>query len=357
MRAGVENDLVDLALDQGYEAVHFHHDPATGLRALIAIHSTQLGPALGGCRCYPYVSSVDALADVLRLARGMTLKSAFAGLPLGGGKAVILAPPIIADRYAFYQALGDFVARLQGSYITAKDVGTTVTDLDAVATRTRHVRGASNDSGDPSPNTALGVLQGIRAAVQHRYGRDELAGLSILIQGAGHVGYALARLLKDQGARLLISDVDEQAVQRCVDELGAEIVAPDDAMATVCDVFAPCALGGVLSKESVANLPCEIIAGSANNQLVEDGVAQILHERGVLYVPDFVVNAGGLIQVWQGKSKQTRQMTLGIYDRLLDTFARAKKMHQTPLAVVETMALERLQSAPLAASMSSGCAS
>ena len=283
-----------------YEQLVFCHDKATGLRAIIAVHDTTLGPALGGCRMYPYASESDAIVDVLRLARGMTYKAAASGLPLGGGKSVIIGDPRTQKSGALFRAFGRYLERLGGSYIAAEDVGTSTDDIAYAALETTHVVGRDREhggSGDPSPFTALGVEQGIRACLEDVYGSASLQGRTVAVQGLGHVGYHLCRLLHEDGASLIVSDVYEAAVARAVSDFGATPVDPGEIAAAECDVFAPCALGAVINDASLPELRCSIVAGSANNVLLEPRHGEALAERGILYAPDYIINAGGLINV------------------------------------------------------------
>ncbi|MEL0168442.1 MAG: Glu/Leu/Phe/Val dehydrogenase dimerization domain-containing protein [Pseudomonadaceae bacterium] len=278
------------------EGLHFFSDEATGLEAIVAIHNTRLGPALGGCRYLAYNSFDDAVADAMRLARGMSYKAALAGLEQGGGKAVILRQPHVADRAALFEAFGRCIESLRGGYITAMDSGTSSADMDCIAQQTGHVT-STTDAGDPSPHTALGVLAGIRSAVRARLGRDELAGVRVSVQGLGNVGYALAQLLQAEGAELLVADLDQGKVRLAEEELGAQPLALEAVYETPCDVFAPCGLGGAINHRSIAQLRCAVVAGAANNQLVEPEMADQLMIRDILFAPDYVINAGGLLHV------------------------------------------------------------
>src|SRR5690606_21802284 len=280
--------------------LHLHRDPHSGLRALIAIHSTQLGPAVGGCRCLRYDDEDAALQDVTRLARGMSYKAALAGLPLGGGKAVILEPPDGYDRGALYRAFGRAVDSLNGRYTTAVDAGTRLEDLDQVARTTRHVWGYSGDGLDPSPLTALGVFAALDASVRQRLGRDSLRGLHFAGQGVGHVGSRLALLLTRAGARLTLADADAKRAGELAARLGARIVPADAIYDVPCDGFVPCALGAVLNRDTIARLRAPLVAGSANNQLAGDEDGERLRQRDILYAPDYVTNAGGLIALALG---------------------------------------------------------
>lgn len=338
-----------------HEQVVFCHDKASGLRAIIAIHDTTLGPALGGCRMFPYASDDDALRDVLRLSRGMTLKSSLAGLKLGGGKAVIIGDPHIGKSQALLHAMGDFIDSLGGRYITAADSGTGELEMQAFAQRTRHVIGATPRttldgtvvSGDPSPSTALGVYVGLREAVRQRLGRDNLTGLTVAIQGVGHVGLGLARHLKQAGAELWVCDIFEANVKRAVDELGAHAVSPQAIYGLDVDVFAPCAMGGILNAETLQSLRAPVIAGAANNQLASPEVGVELQRRNHLYAPDYAINAGGIIDVYYqrvgGSLAQTDTHVRGIADTLRQIFERAASSGESTSIVADRLAQERLQ--------------
>jgi leucine dehydrogenase len=285
---------------RGHELVVVGADSDTGLRAVIAIHSTALGPALGGVRMYPYPSEEEALQDALRLSEGMSLKSAAAGLALGGGKAVIIGDPSRQKTPQLLREFGKLVDRLGGAYITAEDVGTTVDDMLSIAETTGWVSGlprSAGGSGDPSPMTARGVVAAMRAVAKHLWGLADLTDRRIAIQGVGKVGAELARLLAEVGARVLVSDIDERAARQVAAERGGSWLEPDEIIGTECDILAPCALGGVLNDDTIPALGCEAIVGSANNQLAEDRHGLMLAERGILYAPDFVANAGGVINI------------------------------------------------------------
>ena len=284
-----------------HESIHHVHDEATGLRAIIAIHSTVLGPAAGGCRRWQYVDSDAALTDALRLSRGMTYKNAIAGLGFGGGKSVILAHEGTAKSPQMFHAFGRAVESLGGQYVTAEDVGCSVDDMRSVAEETKFVSGLpkSGDSagGDPSPITALGVFLGIRAAAKARLGTDSLQDLKVAVQGVGHVGLNLCRLLHKAGARLTVADVNRENLQQARDELPVTEVAPKELLYSKVDVLAPCALGNVLTAQTIPNIQAKIIAGAANNQLATEADGARLTERNILYAPDYVINAGGIINV------------------------------------------------------------
>lgn len=286
-------DLFSLLAEHTHEQVSFYYDPACGYRGIIAIHDTRLGPALGGTRFWNYHDDREALVDALRLARGMTYKAAVAGLNLGGGKSVIIGDNRIPRREAVFRAHGRHVESLGGRYITAEDVGTSYRDMAIVKRETRHVAGLR----DPSPVTARGVFRALLAAARHRWGEggEDLAGRTIALQGCGNVGGALARELAAAGARLIVCDIDAERARRCAAETGAASVAADTIYDVAADVFAPCALGGILDAGSIPRLRCEIVVGAANNQLAEPADADRLAARGILYVPDYVANAGGVI--------------------------------------------------------------
>ena len=284
----------------GHEQVAFCHDPESGLRAIIAVWSTALGPSLGGARFYPYPDEATALSDVLDLSRAMGYKAAAAGLDLGGGKAVILGDPRRDKSEALLRAFGRFIDSLGGRYVTAEDVGTTQSDMDTLRRETPYVTGVSpsrGGSGDPSPHTAVGVLEAMKAGAEACFGSADLSRRHVAIQGVGKVGGALAGLLAAEGAQLTVADVNDEAVERCVDEYGASAVATEKIHAVDCDVFSPCALGGALNTRTIPELRCRLVCGGANNQLAGDELAEQLVAAGVLYVPDFIANAGGVINV------------------------------------------------------------
>ena len=285
-----------------HELVQLVRDPASGLTALIALHSTHLGPGAGGTRFWRYADPRDAMRDVLRLSRGMSYKNAMAGLPMGGGKAVILADANTAKTPELLAAFGDAVDALGGRYVTAEDVGISEADMVTVSRRTAYVSGlpvagAQAAGGDPGPFTAMGIYHGIKAAVRHKLGRDDLQGVHIAIQGTGSVGGGVARLLARDGARLTLADIDGRVAQTLAEQLGADAVPADTIMSVACDVFSPNALGAVLDDEGIARLDCAIVAGGANNQLARPHHGPMLAERGILYAPDYVINAGGIISV------------------------------------------------------------
>jgi leucine dehydrogenase len=287
--------------DLGHEQLVFCRDDEAGLRAIIGVHSTALGPALGGCRLYNYANEADAIRDVLRLSRGMTYKAAVAGLDLGGGKAVIIGDPTSVKSEQLFRAFGRFVESLNGRYITAEDMNTTVEDMNWIGRETRHVTGASQatgGSGDPSPVTAFGVFQGIRACLEVVYGSPDVMGKTVAIQGTGSVGYHLAKFLHEGGAKLIYSDISERRLEKVVGEFGGTVVDGDSYYGVECDVLAPCAIGGVINAATIPQIRAAIIAGAANNQLDDERRdSALLEKKGIVYAPDYVINAGGLINV------------------------------------------------------------
>ncbi len=331
----------------GHEHVELFEDPKSRLRAVVALHSTRLGPAAGGCRLWAYASAEGAVADALRLSRGMSYKNAMAGLPLGGGKAVIMRPEGPFDRAALFRAFGDAVESLQGRYLTAEDVGTSIPDMEVVRSRTRFVAGLSAKpglaGGDPSPWTALGVFNCMKLAVERRLGRG-LDGVSVAIQGVGHVGLILARLLHKEGAKLVVADADWDRARGVAAELDATLLDPSAILAAEVDVVAPCALGGVLDERSIAAMQAKIVCGAANNQLATDADAEALLHRDILYAPDYVVNAGGIINVTceflgEGPDKvESRMARMPL--RLACIFDRAESKKVSPALVADDMARE-----------------
>lgn len=311
--------IFDQLAASGHEEVVFGVDEPSGLRTIVAIHDTTLGPALGGTRFHGYPSDDEALADVLRLSRSMTLKAAAAGLDLGGGKAVIVGDPKRDRSERLLRAYGRFVEALGGRYITAEDVGTSSDDMAIVARETRWVAGlprSHGGSGDPSPFTARGVLAAMRTVAESLWGRPDLTGRRVAVQGVGKVGGALARDLVAAGAEVVVADVDPEAVERVVERLGVKAVDPDEVLELDCDLLAPCALGGVLSTETIPRLRCAAVVGSANDQLSDDVDALRLVERGILYAPDFVVNAGGMINIAVELDGYSEERATDLVDRI-----------------------------------------
>jgi leucine dehydrogenase len=335
-----------------YGEVHLKLDKATGLRAIVAIHDTRLGPSLGGCRFIHYESDDAALVDALRLARGMTYKAALAGLPHGGGKSVIVRPTVHFDRVALFRAFGKFIDDLRGHYITAEDSGTGLEDMEVIRSMTKWVTGVDpshGGSGDPSPFTALGVRRGIEACVEQKLGRKSLEGVHVVVQGVGHVGYHLCRELHEQGSKLTVADVDPLKAERAQREFGAKLVPLDGIFDVDCDVFAPCALGSAMNDETIPRLKARIVAGAANNQLAQPSHGDDLHARGILYAPDYAINAGGLINVAQEAvgydEKKARDKTLRIHDTIAEIVDRSEKLKAPTHKVADMMVEERLAAA------------
>ncbi|MEO7112645.1 MAG: Glu/Leu/Phe/Val dehydrogenase dimerization domain-containing protein [Polyangiaceae bacterium] len=332
-----------------YGEAHFKVDKASRLRAIIAIHDTRLGPSLGGCRFLPYDTDEAAVVDALRLARGMTYKAALAGLPHGGGKSVLIRPKEHFDRVALFRAFGKFVDDLGGHYITAEDSGTGLEDMEVIRTVTKHVTGVDQSrggSGDPSPFTALGVRRGIEACVQHKLNKKDLKGVHVAVQGVGHVGYHLCKELHAAGAKISVADVDPLKAERATRDFGAEVVALESIHKIACDVYAPCALGSALNDSTISGLQAKIVAGAANNQLAEPRHGDDLHARGILYAPDYAINAGGLINVAQEAkgydASAATKKTLEIFDTILDIAQRSQRTHTPTYRIADIMVEERL---------------
>ncbi|WP_295797858.1 Glu/Leu/Phe/Val dehydrogenase dimerization domain-containing protein [uncultured Microbulbifer sp.] len=332
-----------------HEEVAFYHDAKSGLKAIIAVHNTNLGPSLGGCRMWPYADDSEALNDVLRLSRGMTYKSAMAGLKLGGGKSVIIGDPRKEKTPELLRAMGDFLNTLGGRYITAEDSGTSVADMKIIGERTEYVSGViagQEHGGDPSPSTAYGVFVGLKAAAEHRWGRTDLTGLKVSIQGVGNVGFRLAKLLKEAGAELFVTDIFQDNVDRAVNELGATAVSGEEIFELDVDLFAPCALGAILNDDTISRLKVGAIAGAANNQLAEARHAEILRDKGILYAPDYVINAGGIIDVYyqqlgEYNAEQVKQHIETIGTTMQEIFQRADESGETTAHIADRIAEER----------------
>jgi leucine dehydrogenase len=342
----VEDDFLDYALSHGFGDLHFKVDPATGMKAIIAIHNTKLGPALGGCRFIEYPSTAAALQDAMRLARGMSFKAASVNLPLGGGKSVIIKPKGSFDRAQYMHQFGQFVNELNGRYITALDSGTLLTDMDIINEHTPYVASLSKYNGDPSPSTAKGILRGIQAAVAFKLGKEHLNGIHVAIQGLGHVGYLLAQHLHRLGATLTVADISPTAVEQAVKEFGAKPVSTEEIHKVPCDVFAPCALGAILNDITIPQLQTTIIAGAANNQLAHSYHGNILKERGILFAPDYVINAGGLIfaasKYLQTHENEVTEQIDAIYTHLTEIFVRAAKENLPSNEIADALAQEKL---------------
>ena len=340
--------------DLDHEELVVQTGERSGATMAVAIHSTRLGPALGGARLWHYDHDEEGVSDALRLAKAMTFKAAAAGLDLGGGKGVICAPatspPTGANRQSILDDFGDLVESLEGRYITAEDVGTSTEDMEEIATRTSHVTGMPEDrggSGDPSPFTALGVQAAMRAACTAAFGVSDLDGRVVTVAGLGHVGERLARGLAEAGATLVLSDIDPARIG-LAEELGARWVEPSRALTTACDVVAPCAVGGAIHAGNVEELRCRVICGAANNQLADETLAARLAERGIVYAPDFIANAGGLINVYRelnrSSSEEATRLALGIEGTMARVFSRAERKGTTPLDAARELATERLGS-------------
>ncbi len=345
--------IFDELAKRDHEQVVFCNDKESGLKAIIAIHNTTLGPALGGCRMWPYATEEEALRDALRLSRGMTYKSAAAGLNLGGGKGVIIGDPKTMKSEKLFRVYGRFVQSLGGRYITAEDVGTTVHDMAWVWMETDYVTGinrAFGGSGDPSTVTAYGVFQGIRAALKFKTGSDSLSNLTIALQGVGQVGYHLLHHLVPAGAKVVASDLNQENIKRVNHEFaGIEFVEPDKIYDVPCAIFVPCALGGIVNDETIPRLKCQLIAGSANNVLeIEDKHSAELERRNILYIPDFVISAGGLINVANEliryERRQAMRQASGIYDIVMQVLTIAQEEKITTLKASKTLAERRIYS-------------
>lgn len=335
-----------------YGEVHLKRDAATGLRAIVAIHDTRLGPALGGCRFIHYDTEDEALVDALRLARGMTYKAAISGIPHGGGKSVIMRPDGVFDRAALFRQFGHFLEDLGGHYITAEDSGTSLEDMEVVRSVTRHVTGVKPEnggSGDPSPYTALGVRRGIEALAKRVLDRDDIEGLHVAVQGIGHVGYHLCKEVHALGAQLTVADVDPLKAERAEREFGATVVGLDAIFTTECDVFAPCALGSALNDRTIPGLRCRIVAGAANNQLAAPHNGDDLYQRGIVYGPDYAINAGGLMNVAAEvvgyDEPKVRAQVMDIYGIIDEITERAEKAMAPTHRIADTIAQERLRQA------------
>jgi leucine dehydrogenase len=334
----------------GYERVVCGIDEAAGYHGIVVIHSTKLGPAVGGTRYWSYKTEDEALTDGLRLGRGMTYKNALAGLPCGGGKSIIMRGDAGADREQLFRAHGRLVNSFAGKYVTAEDVGTSPADMEYILKETSYVAGLQGRSGDPSPHTARGVFRAMQAAAKHKWGSDDLSGKTVAIQGCGHVGYFLAGELARVGAKLVVTDVDPAKVKRAVDDHGATTVAPEEIYSAAADVFAPCALGGVINDQTIPQFKAELVVGAANNQLLEPRHGDLLEKRGILYAPDYAANAGGVIngccrEMLGWDVPRTLAKTDAIYDTLLTIFAIAQREKMPTYQAADRLAEERLNHA------------
>jgi leucine dehydrogenase len=339
--------IFDTIAGMGHEQVMLCHDPAADYRGIIAIHSTVLGPALGGTRFWSYATDDDAIVDALRLARGMTYKNAVAGLNLGGGKSVIIGDNKTSNRELLFRAHGRFVESLGGRYITAEDVGTSTADMDYVHMETKNVSGLAGRSGDPSPVTAHGVFRAIQASAKEKWGSDDVNNRMVAVMGTGHVGYFLAKELHESGAKLIVTDIDADRVKRAVNEFGARAVAPEEIYGVDADIFAPCALGAIINDKTIPQLKCEIVAGAANNQLLEERHGDMLEEKGILYAPDYVANAGGVINVYSELAGWTSARSFRkadeIYDTVLKVFSIAKHDRVPTYQAADRLAEQRIR--------------
>ncbi|NLZ91782.1 MAG: Glu/Leu/Phe/Val dehydrogenase [Clostridiales bacterium] len=343
-------EIFKIMQEYDYEQLVFCQDKSSGLKAIIAIHDTTLGPALGGTRIYDYKTDEEAIIDALRLARGMTYKNAAAGLNLGGGKAVIIGDPKKIKSEALFRAFGRFVEGLNGRYITGEDMNMTQKDAAYVNCETNYIVGLETGSGNPSPMTAYGVFKGMQAAVNEVYGSDDLEGKTVAIQGLGAVGRILAELLYEAGAKLIVTSRDQAKVAKAVAELGATAVEPDEIYGVECDVFSPCAIGAIINDKTIEQLKCKIIAGPANNQLAQPRHGDVLHEKGILYVPDYVINSGGVINIIDDISgreyskENAMKNTAKIYDACKKVFEIAKRHGIPTYRAADKMVEERIAS-------------
>ncbi|TCZ88044.1 Glu/Leu/Phe/Val dehydrogenase dimerization domain-containing protein [Lysobacter sp. N42] len=333
----------------GHEQVVFCHNKDAGLKAIIAIHNTVLGPALGGTRMWPYASEQEALNDVLRLSRGMTYKNAVAGLDIGGGKAVIIGDPAKDKSEALFRAFGKFVDSLGGRYITAEDVGIDVNDMEYVYRETEYVTGVHQvhgGSGDPSPFTAYGTLQGLMATLNRKYGNEEVGNYSYAVQGLGHVGMEFVKLLRERGAKVFVTDINKSLVERAVDDFGAEAVSPDAIYDVDADVYSPCALGGTVNENTLPRLKAKVICGAANNQLANNAIGDEVEKRGIVYAPDYAVNAGGVmnvaLEITGYNRERAMRMMRTIYHNLTRIYEIADRDGIPTYKAADRMAEERI---------------
>jgi leucine dehydrogenase len=342
-------NLFETVHHSGHEEVVFCHNKDAGLKAIIAIHDTTLGPALGGLRMWPYKTEDEALNDVLRLSRGMTYKAAVAGLNLGGGKSVIIADPKKDKSEALFRSLGRFINSLNGRYITAEDVGIDVNDMEFVFQETDNVVGVHQvhgGSGDPSPFTAYGTVQGIKAALHRKYGNEDLGKYAYAVQGTGHVGLEIVKLLRKEDAKVFVCDINEESVQRCVDDFGCEAVGIDEIYDVDAQVFVPSALGGVVNENTIPRFKFDVVCGSANNQLADDEAGEELQRRGIIYAPDYAVNAGGLMNVsieFEGYNRErAMRMLRTIYHNVGRIFSIADRDNIATYKAADRLAEERI---------------
>ncbi len=343
-----ENPVINQMAQMGHEQILFCQDQASGLKAIIAVHNTTCGPALGGTRMWAYNNELEALNDVLRLSRGMTYKNAISGLNLGGGKAVIIGNSKTDKSEALFRRFGQFVDSLAGKYITAEDVGISPKDMDYVNMETNHVVGLEGKSGDPSPVTAYGVYVGMKACVKHQTGSDSLGGKKVLVQGVGHVGEYLVKHLHEEGAQIMISDIDEETLRRVSENYGAEIIGINDVYSADMDIYAPCALGATVNDDTIGQLKASIICGAANNQLRDENVhGKKLTEMGLIYAPDFMVNAGGVINCYSEVAGLTSEWAMSkaqdIYNTTTEILKRSSAENVPSYQIANKMAEERVE--------------
>jgi leucine dehydrogenase len=342
-----ENPIISQMSAMGHEQVLFCNDSATGLKAIIAIHNTVLGPALGGTRMWAYSNEMEALNDVLRLSKGMTYKNSISGLNLGGGKAVIIGDARTMKSEALFRRFGKFVESLAGNYITAEDVGISPSDMNWVNMETNHVAGLPGKSGDPSPVTAYGVYMGMKACAKVQFGSDSLEGKTIAVQGVGHVGEYLVKHLAAEKANVVITDIHEETLKRVANEYGVKVVAPNEIYDVPMDIYAPCAMGATINDETLSRLTCSIISGAANNQLaIEQKHGLEVMNRGIIYAPDYTINAGGVINCFsevEGLSSEWAHTKAGeIYTTILNIIHRSKEANIPTYQIANKMAEERI---------------
>ncbi len=345
-----EKNVLAQMVSMDHEQVLFCQDRATGLKAIIAVHNTVLGPALGGTRMWNYTSEIDALTDVLRLSRGMTYKNSISGLNLGGGKAVIIGDSHTQKNEALFRRFGQFVDSLSGKYITAEDVGISPQDMVWVNQETNYVAGLPGKSGDPSPVTAYGVYVGMKACAKAQFGNDSLEGVKVAVQGAGHVGQYLIKYLNDEGAKIYVADIHEPSLKEVSEKYGATVVGLDEIYDLDVDVYAPCALGATVNDDTLNRLKCSIIAGAANNQLKNEIVhGKIVMEKGIIYAPDFMINAGGVINCFAEVDGRTAEWAMEqaahIYDTTTDIINGSKTNNIPTYAIANKMAEDRIKEA------------
>ncbi|WEG73735.1 Glu/Leu/Phe/Val dehydrogenase dimerization domain-containing protein [Vagococcus intermedius] len=342
--------LFEEMISKDYEQVVFCHDKSSGLKAIIAIHDTTLGPALGGCRMWPYETEEEALTDVLRLSRGMTYKNAAAGLNIGGAKTVIIGDPKKDKSEAMFRALGRYIEGLNGRYIIAEDVNTTVQDMNYMYEETNYVTGSTssaNGSGNPSPKTALGVYYAMKRTAKEVFGSDSLKGKTISVQGVGNVSYSLCEMLHEEGANLIVTDIFQESIDRAVNNLGATAVGPDEIYGVDADIFAPCALGGILNDETIPQLKVKAVCGSSNNQLLDiDKHGKMIEEAGIVYAPDYIANSGGVINVAEEltgyNEAKADEKIKEVYTQIGKVFEIAKREKITTAAAADHLAEERI---------------